>query len=156
MMLFGTRVGEPSEFFEDLETHHRREPATVKKAIWDLRHAESGTVPDHEWPHLNTIDKYKERYRTGQYGWYRLRWGSPAPSFGNVMKTYTLHPSSWKGNPPRDARVISIREALSLMGFPEGYSFPPGMGMGLRYQMVVDSVSPVFSKAAAEVIASLL
>ncbi|MDG6913487.1 MAG: DNA cytosine methyltransferase [Nitrososphaerota archaeon] len=156
MLLFGTRTGDPSAFFEELETHHRREPATVRDAIWNLRHTDSEAVLDHQWPRLNTIEKYRERYRTGQFGWYRLKWDDPAPSFGNVMKTYTLHPSSWRGNPPRDPRVISIREALSLMGFPEDYSFPPGMGMGLRYQMVVDSVSPVFSKAAAEVIASLL
>ncbi len=156
LMLFGTRTGDPSSFFEELEAHHRRSPATVRMAIWDLRHAEAGTVPDHEWPTLNTIDKYRERYRTGQYGWYRLKWDDPAPSFGNVMKTYTLHPSSWRGNPPSDPRVISIREALSLMGFPKSYSFPPEMGMGLRYQMVVDSVSPVFSQAAARVISSLL
>ena len=153
LMVFGTRTGDPSAFFEELEAHHRREPATVREAIWDLRHTDNGAVPDHQWPHLNTIEKYRERYRTGQFGWYRLKWDDPAPSFGNVMKTYTLHPSSWRGHL---ARVISIREALSLMGFPEDYSFPPGMGMGLRYQMVVDSVSPVFSKAAAEVIESLL
>lgn len=156
LMVFGTRTGDPSAFFEELEAHHRREPTTVRQAIWDLRHTDSADFPDHQWPKLNTIGKYKERYRTGQFGWYRLNWDDPAPSFGNVMKTYTLHPSSWRGNPPRDPRVISIREALSLMGFPEDYSFPPGMGMGLRYQMVVDSVSPVFSKAAAEVIESLL
>ena len=156
MMLFGSRTGDPSAFFEELESFRTPVPTTVRDTIWGLRHADREAVPDHQWPRLNTIEKYRERYRTGQFGWYRLKWDDPAPSFGNVMKTYTLHPSSWRGNPPRDPRVISIREALSLMGFPEDYSFPPGMGMGLRYQMVVDSVSPVFSKAAAEVIDSLL
>ena len=156
LMLFGTRTGDPSVFFEELEAHHKREAATVREAIWGLRNAAPESVPDHQWPLLNTIDKYRERYRTGQFGWYRLNWDNPAPSFGNVMKTYTLHPSSWRGNPPRDPRVISVREALSLMGFPESYSFPPEMGLGQRYQMVVDSVSPVFSRAAARVISSLL
>jgi DNA (cytosine-5)-methyltransferase 1 len=156
LMLFGTRTGDPSAFFDDLKTHHKRKPATVRQAIWDLRDVDADVVPDHHWPILNTIEKYRERYRTGQFGWYRLNWDDPAPSFGNVMKTYTLHPSSWRGNPPKDPRVISVREALSLMGFPRSYSFPPGMGMGQRYQMVVDSVSPVFSIAAANVIARLL
>ena len=156
LMLFGTRTGDASAFFEDLRMHHMREAATVRKAIWDLRHTAADGVPDHDWPLLNTIEKYRDRYRTGQFGWYRLSWGDPAPSFGNVMKTYTLHPSSWRGNPPRDPRVISVREAMSLMGFPRSYSFPPGMGMGQRYQMVVDSVSPVFSRAAASVISTLL
>lgn len=156
LMLFGTRTGDPLAFFEELEAHHKREPSTVREAIWGLRDADPESVPDHQWPLLNTIDKYRERYRTGQFGWYRLNWDNPAPSFGNVMKTYTLHPSSWRGNPPRDPRVISVREALSLMGFPGSYSFPPEMGLGQRYQMVVDSVSPVFSRAAAKVISSLL
>lgn len=156
LMVFGTRTGDPSVFFEELETYYKREPTTVRDAIWNLRHADSSDFPDHQWPKLNTISKYKDRYRTGQFGWYRLKWDDPAPSFGNVMKTYTLHPSSWRGSPPRDPRVISIREALSLMGFPEDYSFPPGMAMCLRYQMVVDSVSPVFSKVVAEVIKSLI
>lgn len=156
LILFGTRTGDASAFFEGLNTHHMREPATVREAIWDLRHADADSVSDHQWPVLNTIDKYRERYRTGQFGWYRLDWDELAPSFGNVMKTYTLHPSSWRGNPPSDPRVISVREALSLMGFPKSYSFPPGMGMGRRYQMVVDSVSPLFSHAAANVISSLL
>lgn len=155
-ILFGTRTGDPSSFFEELEKHRKRLPGTVRGAIWDLRHAEPGSVPDHQWPILNTIEKYRERYRTGQYGWYRLDWDRPAPSFGNVMKTYTLHPSSWRGNPPSEPRVISVREALSLMGFPSSYSFPPEMGMGLRYQMVVDSVSPVFSLAAAKTVDNLL
>lgn len=156
MMLFGTRTGDPSAFFEGLEAYRTPVPTTVREAIWDLRHTEREAVPDHVWPLLNTIEQYRERYRTGQFGWYRLGWDDPAPSFGNVMKTYTLHPSSWRGNPPKDPRVISIREALSLMGFPEDYSFPLGMGMGLRYQMVVDSVSPVFSRAAAGVISTLI
>jgi DNA (cytosine-5)-methyltransferase 1 len=156
LMLFGTRTGDASAFFEELKTRHQRSPATVKEAIWDLRRAKADSVLDHQWPTLNTIEKYRERYRTGQFGWYRLDWDTPAPSFGNVMKTYTLHPSSWRGNPPGDPRVISVREAMSLMGFPRSYSFPPGMGMGQRYQMVVDSVSPVFSAAAAAVIDGLL
>lgn len=155
LMLFGTKSGDAISFFERLEDH-KRDPRTVREAIGDLKDRDPGTCRDHKWPHLNTIEKYRERYRTGQFGWYRLKWGEPAPSFGNVMKTYTLHPSSWYDQSPEFPRVISVREALSLMGFPRSYSFPPGMGMGVRYQMVVDSVSPVFSRAAAEVISTLL
>ena len=35
------------------------------------------------------------------------------------------------------------------MGFDRGFHFPKGMGMGIRYQMVADAVSPVFAYAAA-------
>jgi DNA (cytosine-5)-methyltransferase 1 len=156
LMLFGTRIGDAPAFFEELGRHHRKAPMTVREAIWELRDADPSRTADHVFPRLRTIENYRERYRTGQFGWYRLNWDEPSPSFGNVMKTYTLHPSSWRGNPPRDPRVISIREALSLMGFPKSYAFPAGMGMGQRYQMVVDSVSPIFSTAAAQVMVSLL
>lgn len=156
LMVFGTESGDATAFFEELKARHLQDPRTVREMIGDFKDRDAGTYPDHIWPHLNTIDKYRERYRTGQFGWYRLKWDEPAPSFGNVMKTYTLHPSSWHDRSPEFPRVISVREALSLMGFPRSYSFPPGMGLGQRYQMVVDSVSPVFSRAAAEVISTLL
>lgn len=155
LILFGTKRGDAMSFFEGLQKRHRK-PKTVKDAIWHLRNAERGASSDHVYPLLKTIERYRDRYTTGQFGWYRLEWNKPAPSFGNVMKTYTLHPSSWRGNPPADPRVITIREALSLMGFPKSYSFPPQMGMGQRYQMVVDSVSPAFSSVAASVVSEIL
>jgi len=51
--------------------------------------------------------------------------------------------------------VISVREALHIMGFPEEYKFPQ-VGLGARYQMVADAVSPVFSKVAAQAVTRLL
>jgi DNA (cytosine-5)-methyltransferase 1 len=156
LMLFGSRKTDASAFFDDLNKSYRTKPKTVKEAIWNLRKAERGNPPDHVYPDLHTIEKYRDRYESGQFGWYRLTWDKPAPSFGNVMKTYTLHPSSWMGHPESAPRVISVREALSLFGFPMSYSFPPGMGLVRRYQMVVDSVSPVFSFAAAKTIEKML
>jgi DNA (cytosine-5)-methyltransferase 1 len=145
MIMFGTRSGDPSLFFEALE--ERRRPArTVRDAIGSLAEVPEGRVPDHEYPRLATLSKYRPYYESGKFGWYILDWDKPAPSFGNVMKTYTMHPSGWAGKPPR---VISVREALLLMGFPEDFRFPDGMPLSTRYQMVVDSVSPVFSSAVA-------
>ena len=152
LILWGTRSGDPDRFLEELD-RYRRPSATVRDAIIHLNRVERGAVPDHEFPDFQTIENYMDRYESGQYGWYRLSWDRVAPSFGNVMKTYTLHPSSWEGRP---ARVISVKEALLLMGFDRGYSFPAGMGIGRRYQMVADSVSPVFSYAAARAINRLL
>ena len=68
------------------------------------------------------------------------------------MKTYILHPNSFNGG---DTRVISVREALLLMGFPKSYHFPKGQGLCARYQMVADSVSPSFSTIAAEILKEL-
>ena len=53
----------------------------------------------------------------------------------------------WLGEKP--PRVISVREALLLMGFSKAFRFPEGLGLAARYQMAVDSVSPVFSVAIA-------
>ena len=125
----------------------------VRDVIWDLREKKKNAVVDHVWPELNTIDKYRKYYEKGKYGWYILKWNEPAPSFGNVMKTYILHPFGFNG---KKTRVISIKEALLIMGFSESFRFPQGLGLGSRYQMIVDSVSPVFSFAAANVIRNIM
>jgi DNA (cytosine-5)-methyltransferase 1 len=103
---------------------------------------------------LNTIEKYRERYRTGQYGWRRLDYDSPAPSFGNVTKTYVLHPEA--GESGFDERILSVRELLCIMGFPKEFHFPEGIPLPRRYQMVADVVSPVFSEACAHVTREML
>lgn len=142
---FGIKGKEAALFFKNL-SKHERPPTQIKDVIWDLRDKAKGEIRDHVWPNLRTIDKYKRYYETGKYGWYILQWTKPAPSFGNVMKTYILHPDSFNGS---TTRVISIKEALLVMGFDKNFHFPEKLGLGARYQMVVDSVSPVFSYAAA-------
>lgn len=152
LIVFGTRKGVADTFFQMLNKRRRR-AATVKDAIWDLRHIKRSEVVDHEWPELRTIQKYKKYYESGKFGWYILEWDKPAPSFGNIMKTYILHPFGFSEGKPR---VISIREAMLIMGFDRSFQFPSGVGLGHRYQMVVDSVSPVFSYLAAQVIRDFL
>jgi DNA (cytosine-5)-methyltransferase 1 len=123
---------------------------TVGEAIKKYEDLKEGDYPDHVWPHFKTIHKYADKYASGQYGWYKLDYSQPAPSFGNIMKTYILHPQS--GNNGTPARVISIREAMDIMGFSPDFRFPEDMGVGLRYQMVVDVVSPTISEIIAEVV----
>jgi len=152
-MLFGTKLGSAEMFFERLKMHTSRYKS-VKDAIWKLRDVEKGDFPDHVWPELKTIDNYLENYKSNKFGWYILKWNEPAPSFGNIMKTYILHPDAFNGG--KSTRVISVREALLIMGFDECFHFPDGLGLGVRYQMIVDSVSPVFSFAAAKVVRELI
>jgi DNA (cytosine-5)-methyltransferase 1 len=147
-IMFGVKGGEAHIFFDKL-SEHIRPPKSVRDAIWELRNKERDEASDHVWPRLRTISKYRSYYERGKFGWYILKWDEPAPSFGNIMKTYILHPDAFNGKP---ARVISVREALLIMGFDKEFSFPEGVGLGMRYQMVVDAVSPAFSHAAAEVI----
>jgi len=141
------------EFFFKLE-ELRTESKTVMEAIRPFIHIEKKGFPDHEWPELKTIKKYERYYRTGKFGWYRLDPDRPAPSFGNVMKTYILHPLAGVNGVP--LRVISIREAMSIMGFDNDFRFPDGCGMSIRYQMVADAVSPVFSRVCAKTMKKVL
>jgi DNA (cytosine-5)-methyltransferase 1 len=149
---FGSRKQDSATFFEKL-SRYERSARPIKNVIWDLRNKENGQAKDHVWPELKTIDRYKPYYESGKYGWCILKWMEPAPSFGNVMKTYTLHPNSYDGG---QTRVISVREAFLVMGFDPKFHFPEGLGLGLRYQMVVDAVSPVFSRVAAKVMKDLM
>lgn len=137
------------DFFKILYTFRKR-PSTVRDAIGKLK---CDNDPQHVFPRLRTIKRYKKYYRTGKYGWYILKWNEPSPSFGNVMKTYILHPDSFNGGVPR---VISVREALCIMGFPMNFKFPAGMPLGMRYQMVADAISPVFSEVLAKAVKKVI
>jgi DNA (cytosine-5)-methyltransferase 1 len=149
LIIVGLRKGSASNLIEHL--HHREEKAaTVRDAIYRLRRKEKGKIPDHVWPEFRTINRYRSKYLTGKFGWRVLKWDEPAPSFGNVMKTYTLHPDS-----DLDAgtyRVVSVLEVSRIMGFNHGFHFPEDVGIGHRYQMLADSVSPVFSAVLASLI----
>lgn len=145
LIVFGRIKGDAREFSQRLELE-ARPPSTVRSKIWSLRNESMGYLPDHEWPRLRTIRKYLKYYKKSKYGWYVLKWDEPAPSFGNVTKTYILHPESLNGGV---TRVISIKEAALIMGFEDQFEFPSGSGMTARYQMVADAVSPDFSAAAA-------
>lgn len=129
---------------------HKKDPKSVGEAIKKYENMAQGEFSDHVWPLLKTIDKYREKYLTGKYGWYKLEYDKPAHSFGNVMKTYILHPNSW--NNGTQPRVISIREAMEIMGFQSSFIFPENMGVGIRYQMVVDVVSPMISDVLAKAV----
>jgi DNA (cytosine-5)-methyltransferase 1 len=146
--LFGSRIGQSATFFQSLE-NQKKSYKTVKQAIWSLRTKERNNPPDHVWPNLKTIDNYVDKYKTNKFGWYILEWDKPAPSFGNIMKTYILHPDAFSGG---TKRVISVKETSLIMGFDNNFRFPDKGFLGCKYQLIVDSVSPVFSKILANVI----
>jgi DNA (cytosine-5)-methyltransferase 1 len=132
------------EFSNLLELEKRSKPQrTVREEIQRFEEIPKGNL-NHIWPNLKTIHKYAEYYKTGKYGWYILKWDEPAPSFGNVMKTYTLHPEG--------KRAVSVREVMAIMGYPDSYQFPDNIGHTIMYQMVADTVSPCFSFVLAKII----
>ena len=148
LFVAGNLSGRANSFLEELE-RYKTTPSTVRSRIWSLKDKKMNEVPYHIWPRLRTIDRYIQLYKTGKYGWYKLKWDEPAPSFGNIMKTYILHPGSFNGDNEK-TRVISVLETALLMGF-DNLKFPSDTGMGAKYQMIVDSVSPVFSRIAADI-----
>ncbi len=148
------RTSRAKAFFEHLQDF-RRPPVSVGSALASLEQSVSGEDPEHVWFNFQTIERYQDKYQTGKYGWYRLDPDKPAPSFGNISKTYILHPFAGNGHDV-SPRVLSIREAMTIMGFPLTFRFPPGMGMTTRYQMVADAVSPVFSEICGQVMRELL
>jgi DNA (cytosine-5)-methyltransferase 1 len=131
----------------------RCDPQTVGDVLQRYGPLERLGCPDHEWANIRTMWNYREKYETSRYGWYRLDKNAPAPSFGNIQKTYVLHPDSWDSLPPR---VLSVREAMAIMGFPDDFTFPPGVPMTAKYRMVADAVSPTFSEKCAEAIKEFL
>lgn len=141
--VLGVEKGSAATLWKVLENMKTQE-RTVEDAIGQFRSLARDAFADHEWGQFQTIDRYKEKYETGQYGWCRLKWDEPAPSFGNVSKTYILHPD--------EARVLSVREAIAVLGFPDSYVFPAGVARTSKYRMAADAVSPPFSKALALVL----
>ncbi len=142
-----------ADFF-NLMDKQKEKPLTVGEAIRKYDGLAEGDFPDHEWPKLKTIEKYLENYETGKYGWSRLSYDGYSPSFTNIMKTYLLHPRAEEDNFP--LRVISVREALEIMGFPRSFRFPEGMGMSMKYQMVANSVSPLVARKMAIVLKTIM
>ncbi|HEX2766798.1 MAG TPA: DNA cytosine methyltransferase [Candidatus Limnocylindria bacterium] len=133
-------------------SRRRRNPQSVAEAIRGLSLDRADPHFDHDWPQFRTIEKYAHKYATGKYGWYRLDEGVPAPSFGNVMKTYTLR----RGSGGIPDRAVSPREAIAILGFPSSYRFPAAVPRTAKYRMAADAVSPVFGEVVAEVLAEEL
>lgn len=86
--------------------------------------------------------------------YYRLAWDKPAPTLragtgadrGSYQAARPIHPV--------EPRVITVREAARLQGFPDWFLFHPTKWHSHR--MIGNSVSPIFAEAIFKVIASKL
>jgi DNA (cytosine-5)-methyltransferase 1 len=152
LFFFAVRDGTAAELIAKLETS-KEDAVSVNQAISRFVFSPEGSVPDHTWPNFRTIGKYADKYASGKFGWYKLKAEEPAPSFGNITKTYILHPNSFNGLGPR---VLSVREAMSIMGFDISYVFPDTITQTAKYRMVADCVNPVFSGKLAKAIKAIL
>jgi DNA (cytosine-5)-methyltransferase 1 len=143
--LRGASDGDAAELLTHLN-ERRTAGKTIGEAFADAGISDGVVLPDHDWPSYRTIDKYADKYATSKFGWYRLNRHAPAPSFGNVGKTYVLHPDAVP------TRVVSPREIMAILGFSSATRFPPTVPRSAKYRMVADAVSPVFSRVLAEVL----
>lgn len=146
----GNNLGK--EFFRQLKERESK-PQTVWDAIGYLSTASNGTVQDHEWTERSISEQDWVRIRSGKFGYGQLEADKQSPSFGNISKVHLLHPLAGKDGFP--LRSISVKEAMNIMGFPKEFMLP-AMGTTSKYQMVADSVSPLFSIAAARAIMNIL
>jgi DNA (cytosine-5)-methyltransferase 1 len=140
-------------FFKLLEAR-KQAAQTVGQAIRWLRDKSRGEVADHDWSELLSIGNYRHLYASGKYGWKKLSYEEPAPSFGSVAKTYILHPEAGVGSYPE--RVLSVREVMTIRGFDLTVAFPAGTSRSKRYQMVANTVSPLVSREMAVLVRQLL
>lgn len=132
----------------------KQESMTVRQRIANLRNKKADPTIDHIWPNVKTIEKYLDYYQTGKYGWYILDWDKASPSFGNITKTYILHPDSFKNG--NGARPISVREALRIIGFEDDFNFPEKISLAAKYEMLASAVSPIFSLKLGSAVNDLL
>lgn len=153
LFLFGVRK-QGVDWLIYLLERRKALPLTVGDVIRRYERYSQGAAPDHEWANLRTIEAYRKKYASQQYGWYVLNWDAPAPSFGNIQKTYILHPNAWEDS--SGPRVLSVREAMAIMGFNDSFVFPESVPITAKYRMVADAVSPVFSAKCAEAIGEFL
>jgi DNA (cytosine-5)-methyltransferase 1 len=70
----------------------------------------------------------------------RLEWDKPSVTITNFRKTMLLH--------PEENRIISVREAARLQGFPDDYIFYGSLAS--KQQMVADAVPVTMVKIIAE------
>lgn len=53
-------------------------------------------------------------------------------------------------------RILSIRELLTIFGFPEEYKFPKEVSLTQKYKMIANAVSPIFSEIVAKIIKEII
>jgi DNA (cytosine-5)-methyltransferase 1 len=94
----------------------------------------------------NLPERLKKRFHCFERGvvhsniYRRLDWNKPAPTIVHVRKAVLIHPSQ--------NRLLSVREAARLQGFPDKYRFFGGVSS--QYQQVADAVPPPMAKAIAK------
>lgn len=99
----------------------------------------------HDLP-KNLKESYADPSRTQQSIYKRLNYDEPSNTVTNARKCMWIHPKFDRG--------ISVREAARLQSFPDSFIFEGDKDK--QYQQIGNAVPPVFAKAIAESVASIL
>lgn len=97
-------------------------------------------------------ERLKERFHCVEKGivhsniYRRLCWNQPAPTIVHVRKAVLIHPIQH--------RLLSVREAARLQGFPDSFRFFGGVSE--QYQQIADAVPPRVAYAVAKKLARYL
>lgn len=145
-------IGKAKDIWEEVEKY-KDKPKTVREVIYWLNDIPYGGFSDHEWVMRKITERDLEKCRKKIFGHRFVEWDNLCASFGRIFSCYQIHPSYFEGKEPR---LLSVREALCIMGFPLDYRFPLNISIYNKYQMVADAVSPLFSQALAKGIKDFL
>jgi DNA (cytosine-5)-methyltransferase 1 len=99
-----------------------------------IRFIKPGFSLANSWTNLpDTVKARYENKESVQSNVYRrLSWGSPSPTIVHPRRAMLLH--------PRQNRILSVREAARLQGFPDWFQFRGFLNS--QYQQVANAVPP--------------
>lgn len=93
--------------------------------------------PGHNWKDIPELLRGKWTHSSM---YRRLEWDKPSVTITNFRKTMLLH--------PEENRIISVREAARLQGFPDDYIFVGSLAN--KQQMVADAVPVTMVRILAD------
>ncbi|VWB27190.1 DNA cytosine methyltransferase [Burkholderia stagnalis] len=141
-----TLVEDPADGFDVWRIAKRGRPSEYAGA---LRNADGSFTGNRRTVHQPKTTERFARVAPGTHDpigrHYRLKWDGLCPTLragtgsdrGSYQSVRPLH--------PEEPRVITIREAARLQGFPDAHLFHPTIWHSFR--MIGNSVSPIMSKA---------
>jgi len=134
--------GSPVDIIEELRKY-REKGKTLLECIRDLVDKPMDESINHVW-------RMSNRKGNGVLFSFQvnLRWDEPLKGFGNPEKSWVWLPDG--------SRVISVRELMRCMGFPDNFILIRSTPLRTMYEMITDAVSPIFSEKLAKAISEVI
>jgi DNA (cytosine-5)-methyltransferase 1 len=139
------KPGKSGDPIHDMKRNHSEKVLAIMSAI-PRNGGSRSSLPDNL-----VLDCHKRHlgYRD-VYG--RMRWDDVAPT----ITSGCINPSKGRFTHPTQNRVITLREAALLQGFPENYRFLPEYGLNANALMIGNALPPPFIEKHARKLLSML